>query len=352
MTAYRINPGVEKALADFELPEKLGFGQVLAPLMYQADYRNGEWQQGELLPYGDIRMPPGAGALHFAEQVFEGMKAYRVAREEPNFFRPRDHWARLNRSARRIALPELPWERFREGISSVAASCSACMPGGRGQALYLRPFLSGLDLAFTIKSSQNVRFTVFASPCEAYSAGPMRIMIERDDIRATRGGTGAVKTGANYAASLRSSGQAREHGYDISLWLDGQSRGLIEELSGMNLFAVINGELHTPELTDTILPGITRDSLIQLAREQGFVVHERSMPIADLVRDIQSGACSEVFACGTAAIVSPVSVLGEADGSMVELREVDRVAADLRAQLLDIQERRVGDPFGWTEPAA
>jgi branched-chain amino acid aminotransferase len=193
---------------------------------------------------------------------------------------------------------------------------------------------------------------VIANPSEAYAAGPMKILIEREQVRAAAGGLGSVKAGANYAASLLASTRAVERGYTVALWLDPITRENIEELSGMNVFAVIGEELHTPLLNDSILPGVTRDSLITLARDAGWRVVERKIPIASLLNQINTGECSEVFACGTAAIVAPVSVIADTDGREYRPASLDQRARILREQLLAIQERRAPDPYGWTTEVA
>jgi len=193
---------------------------------------------------------------------------------------------------------------------------------------------------------------VIANPVDPYASGPMKVAIERRDVRAAVGGIGVAKAAANYAASLRASNSALARGYGIALWLDGAEHRYIQELSGMNVFAVINGELHTPELDGAILPGITRDSLIRLATHRGYTVRERLMSIDELLAQIASGECTEVFACGTAAIVAPIGALGDADGRDHVPAKVDVVAAELREALLSIQERRAPDPFGWTRDVA
>ncbi|MDA5194718.1 branched-chain amino acid aminotransferase [Govanella unica] len=347
MTSYKIHPAVAEAVRGFSCPASLGFGAVTAPVMYSVEYRNGAWGQGELLPYGDIAVPPGCKGLHFAEQIFEGMKAYRFEGKAPTLFRPRDNWARFVRSAERMCMVTVPEHLFMDGIEAVTGACAPHIPTASGQALYLRPFAFGLDPSYTIKASDNLRFMVIGSPVEAYATAPMRVMIERHDVRAARGGVGVAKTGGNYAASLRSSTLAIAGGYHVSLWLDPETRGNIEELSGMNVFAVIDGVLHTPELNDSILPGITRDSLIRLARHRGYKLVERVMNMEALLGDIRDGRCSEVFACGTAAIVNPIALFGEADGRTVPLPSATPVASELRQALLDIQEGRGSDPFGW-----
>lgn len=343
-----IRDDVWTALERFRLPEKLGFGIVIAPVMYSAAFADGRWSGGELLPYGPIEILPGARALHFAEQAFEGMKAYRVGQPGANLFRASDNYARFRRSAQRIAMMPVPEELFFEGIHAVVGACTPIIPGASGQSLYLRPFLFGTEPGYAVRASHSARFMVIANPSEVYASGPMRVLIEREQVRAAAGGLGTVKAGANYAASLLASTRALERGYTVALWLDPMTRQNIEELSGMNLFAVIGAELHTPALNDSILPGVTRDSLITLARAAGTRVVERPMPVAELLADLGSGACSELFACGTAAIVSPISVIADADGREYRPAALDVRARALREQLLAIQERRAPDPYGWT----
>ncbi len=349
MPHFTIQDGVQAAIDGFELPDTLGFGVVTAPVMFSATWEGGAWGRRELLPYGPIAIAPGARALHFAEQVFEGMKAYRVGRPNGNgnLFRARDNCARLARSAARLAMPVVPEALFMEGVEAVTATCAPFIPDASGKSLYLRPFILGTEPGYAVRGSTTARFMVIANPTEAYASGPIRVMVERKDVRAAAGGTGAVKTGANYAASLRASGTALANGYTVALWLDPATGEAVEELSGMNLFAVVDGELHTPALNGSILPGITRDSILTLAPTLGFRAVERVMPIADLLADIGTGRCSEVFACGTAAIVAPVAAVGEIGGATHAPAHVDRVAETLREALLAIQERRAPDPFGW-----
>lgn len=348
--ACRFAGDVEGALSRFALPEKLGFGLVTAPVMFRASYADGVWRDGELLPYGTIDILPDSRALQFAEQIFEGMKAYRVRGEQGNFFRPRDNAARFIRSAERLGMPAVPEALFMQGIGAVAGACRHFIPRPSGSALYLRPCMFGTEARFTVRNSSSALFMVLGSPSESYSAGAMRVRIERGDVRAARGGIGTAKAGANYAASLRATSRAIEAGYAMTLWLDPDRRSAIEELSGMNIFAVIDGALHTPQLSDSILAGITRDSVIRLAPHLGIEVVERIMPVEDLLADLASGRCTELFACGTAAIVSPISELGDADGAVYRPAVVDGTAAVLRDALLAIQEQRAPDPFGWIEP--
>jgi branched-chain amino acid aminotransferase len=347
MRVLEISPEVEGAVQRFTVPEQLGFGPVVAPVMYSAEWTDGAWGRGRLGPYGPIEIWPGSRALHYAELVFEGLKAYRVGQARPSLFRPLDNCRRLAGSARRLSMPEVPEALFMEAIEAVADVMTPFVPGKSGQALYLRPFLFGTESGYLVRNSTTFKFMVIANLVEAYATGPMRVAVERADVRAAVGGLGDVKAAANYAGSLRASSAAVARGYTVALWLDAREHRFIQELSGMNLFAVIDGELHTPALDGAILPGITRDSLIKLAPGLGYKVRERAMPIDELLGQIASGACDEVFATGTAAIVNGVGVLADGDGVEHVPRRIDHVAARFREALLSIQERRAEDQFGW-----
>ena len=352
MSDYDIDPGVPAAIERFKLPETLGFGPVNAPVMFEAEWRDGGWGRGRLEPYGPIELLPGARALQYAELVFEGMKAYRVERSRPNFFRPDANCARLQRSASRMSMPAVPEALFFQGIGAVANACSPIMPTQSGRSLYLRPFLFGTESGYMLRNSHTFRFMVIANPVESYATGSMQVVIERAEVRAAVGGLGEAKASANYAASLRASNAAVERGRTVALWLDGSEHRYLQELSGMNIFAVLDGELHTPELDGAILPGITRDSLLVLARSLGYQMHERRISLDEVLGGIESGRCGEMFACGTAAIVAPIALLVEDDGREYKLRQTDVVAKHLRESLLAIQERRAPDPFGWTRELA
>lgn len=342
-----VAPGVAEALKKFVLPETLGFGPVNAPVMFSAEWRDKAWGPGTLIPYGPIEILPGARALHYAELVFEGLKAYQIGQKQPNLFRADENFKRLERSAVRLSMPPVPESLFFEALESVTKACAPFIPSRSGQSLYLRPFLFGTESGYLLRNSHTFRFMVIANPVEAYASGSPTVAIERRDVRAAIGGVGAAKAAANYAASLRGSSAAMAGGHAVALWLDGAQHKYIQELSGMNFFAVIGGELHTPELDTAILPGVTRDSLIKLARHMGFKVHERLMDMNELLTQMESGQCTEIFACGTAAIVMPIAGLADSDGKLYRPRQVNEVAARLRESLLAIQERRAPDPFGW-----
>lgn len=343
---------VANIISSYQLPDEIPFGVEMAPVMFSAEYSGGEWQPGSLVPFAPVPVNPASTALQFAQQAFEGMKAYKGSGSTPTLFRPDMNWRRFARSAERLMMPVVPSALFAEGLSSIAASLTEFVPGGRGQSLYLRPMMFGLDPQFAVKGSDRFLFLVLASPSDAYYADAIRIMIERDNCRASRGGTGAEKVGGNYAASLMPNANCVLRGFDQSLWLDPTSGANIEELSAMNFMAVIDGALHTPEPSGSLLEGVTRDSLLRLAPQLGIESTSRVMPIDELLSDIEAGRCSELFACGTGAIVAPIATVGESDGREWQLRDSGKVSAILRDALLDIQEGKAGDPFGWVVDAA
>lgn len=348
MAAKTTPADVAAILANYRLPAEIPFGSEMAPVMYRADFRGGAWQEGSLVPFAEVPVNPASTALQFAQQAFEGMKAYKTDGRAPMLFRPNRNWRRFARSAERLRMPVVPAELFAAALSSTVNALAPFIPGERGQSLYLRPTLFGLDPHFAVKGSDRFLFLLLASPSDAYYAGAIRIMIERNNCRAATGGTGAEKVGGNYAASLLANENCVAHGFDQSLWLDPDTRQNIEELSAMNFMAVIDGGLHTPALSGSLLEGVTRDSLLKLGQQLGMEVAERKMPVDELLRDIESGRCTELFACGTGAIVAPIAVVGEADGREWPLPDTGKVANRLRDALLDIQQGEVADKFGWT----
>ena len=352
LTAAITDSEVAGILAGYRLPDKIPFGVELAPVMYRAEFCGGEWQSGSLVPFAEVPVNPAATALQFAQQAFEGMKAYKANNPRPALFRPNLNWRRFARSAERLRMPVVPAALFAEALSSLAVSLAEFIPKGRGQSLYLRPMMFGLDNHFALKGSDRHLFLVLASPSDAYYASPIRIMIERENFRAARGGTGAEKVGGNYAASLLANENCVTRGFDQSLWLDPTTAKNIEELSAMNFMAVIDDALHTPAPSGSLLEGVTRDSLLSLAQHLGMEATSRTMPVDDLLRDIEAGRCSELFACGTGAIVAPITAIGESDGREWSLPDVGVLSSKLRDALLDIQEGKTGDPFGWVVDAA
>lgn len=348
MLRFSLHDNVFEALSRYEMPEKMGFGQSPGPLMFWAEYIDGLWGEGVLEASRPLQIQPSAKGLHYGQEIFEGMKAYRVGQSRANLFRPEQNWQRFNRSALRMAMPEIPQDLFMQGVYLVTAYSENMIPGNSGQSLYLRPFMFATEPSLDVSGANQFIFMVISSPSESIHSGSMKVLIERGHTRAAVGGTGAAKTGGNYAASFASRKRALEMGYHQSLWLDSVSQTNIEELSVMNFFAVIEGELYTPALTGSLLEGVTRDSIIQLARSMGMTVHQQAINIDQLIEQIHSGVCSELFCCGTGVILCPISHLGEHDGTEHRLaHETGPVAQAIRARMLGIQECRLEDPFGW-----
>lgn len=349
MENLKIHNDALKAVSEFSLPSELGFGTVMAPIMIEANWKKGEWQPPEMLPYGNLSLAPTSKVLHYAQEIFEGLKAYKVEGKGPYLFRPEKNAERFQRSANRMAMPELPVNMFLEAAKAMTTHCQDFIPQESGQSLYIRPFMFATEESLGIKPSEEFKFLTIASPsCSYFSAGTLPVLIERTAIRACPGGTGRAKTGGNYAASLYSAKKAQEMGCLQTLWLDAIEKKYIEEMSGMNFACVINGELVTPELTETILDGITRDSILTLAKLNDIRVREEHMTIDDLISLIKSGECTEAFACGTAAIITPIHALIEEDGTTYNLpMTYGPMVKRLKEDLLAIQEGRLEGPSEW-----
>ncbi len=341
----------EKALRD------PGFGKVFTDHMVKATWTVDEgWHDAEVVAYGPLLLDPAAAVLHYAQEIFEGLKAYRHEDGSVWTFRPEANAARFNRSARRLALPELHEADFIESLRALVSTDVDWVPspGLSGEkSLYLRPFMFASEVFLGVRPSAEVTYCVIASPAAAYfSSGvkPISLWVSVDFSRAGAGGTGAAKCGGNYASSLAGQLEGAEHGCDQAVFLDSSTHEYIDELGGMNLFLVYrDGRLVTPELTGSILEGVTRSSILELAKDMGLQPEERRIPIEEWKSAAANGELAEVFACGTAAVITPVGEL-KWDGGSVDHRapgHTDEVALGLRQRLLDIQYGRVEDTRGW-----
>ena len=329
-----------------------GFGQIFTDHMALATWtKDVGWHDAALVPYGPFQLDPASAVLHYAQEIFEGLKAYRRADGSVWLFRPRKNAERFARSAHRLALPELPVEDFLTSIEALVQLDHMWVPGGEEQSLYLRPFMFARENFLGVRPAQNVTYCVIASPVGAYFHGgvqPVDIWISRDYSRAAPGGTGAAKCGGNYASSLLPQQEAYDNGCSQVLFLDPYHR-YIEELGGMNLYVVTkDGRLLTPELTGTILEGVTRDSVLTLAGERGLDPVEQRIDIDELLDGIRSGEVTEVFACGTAAVLTPISGFRSHRGEVAIPGAPGEVTMGIRNELLDIQYGRRPDPYGWT----
>lgn len=306
----------------------------------------GGWHRPRVQPYGPIALDPAAAVLHYGQEIFEGIKAYRHADGSIHTFRPDRNASRLQKSARRLALPELPTEYFIQSLRELIAVDGAWVPSGEDQSLYLRPFMFAKEAFLGVRPAQKVAFYVIASPAGSYFKGgvqPVRIWLSETHARAGRGGTGAAKTGGNYASSLLPQAEAYEQGCDQVVFLD-ENRN-VEELGGMNVvFVYKDGTIVTPQ-SDSILEGITRDSLLQLAEDRGHTVERRAVSLQEWRDGVASGDIVEVFACGTAAVVTPIGALVTAD--FEDVQPTGELALSLREELTDIQYGRREDKHGW-----
>lgn len=331
-----------------------GFGTAFTDHMVVADYDadKGGWHKAVLGPREPIALDPAAAVLHYAQEIFEGMKAYKHADGSLALFRPEANAARMNESARRMAMPELPEELFLESIRRLLAADRDWVPSIPGGALYLRPFIFASEAFLGVRPAKQYKFVVIASPAGNYfksGAPAIKIWVSRDYVRAAPGGTGAAKTGGNYAASLVPNAEATARGCDQPVFLDAVERKWIEELGGMNLFFVFDdGSVATPPLTGTILAGITRDSLITLLREEGLTVREEPYSIDQWRDDATSGRLLETLACGTAAVVTPVGTVLDGDSEFtVGSGGPGQLATKIRDRLVGIQKGEIADSHGW-----
>ena len=354
-TTFALTERPERASAEAiaEVLANPGFGTTFTEHMVLVDWDATQgWHDARIVPYGPIPLEPSAAVFHYGQEIFEGMKAYRHEDGTIWTFRPERNAERFNNSARRLALPELPPTTFLDAIKELVTLDQAWVPeAGTGEtSLYLRPFMIATEEALGVRPSNKALFCVIASPAGAYFAGglkPVSLWVSEKYVRAAEGGTGAAKCGGNYAASLASQAEGIEHGCDQVVFLDAAEHRYVEELGGMNLFFVYaDGRLVTPKLTGTILPGVTRSSLVELARERGMDVQERLFSIDEWRDGVASGEITEVFACGTAAVISPVGRLAW-NGGEVAMPDRHEVTMSLRQELLDIQYGRGEDGHGW-----
>jgi branched-chain amino acid aminotransferase len=352
---FALTPSTE-ARADVERDEILadpGFGKHFTDHMVTIDWSvEAGWHDARVTPYGPLMLDPASSVLHYGQEIFEGLKAYRHADGSIWTFRPEKNAQRLQRSAHRLALPELSVEDFVESIKQMIAVDGSWVPSAPETSLYVRPFMIANESFLGVRAAHTVSFYVIASPAGAYFAdgvAPVKIWLSTEYSRAGRGGTGAAKCGGNYAASLLPQMEAYENGCAQVLFLDGETGSHIDELGGMNVFFVHGTDtLVTPRLTGSILEGITRDSIMQLARDRGMTVQERDVTLGEWRDGIASGAITEVFACGTAAVVTPIGQLKAKDFTIGDAdTPAGAITLSLRQELTDIQYGRQPDRHGW-----
>lgn len=348
--SIKIEPVTSSRIHEVDF-DNLVFGRKFSDHMFEMEYYNGQWQQPVIKPYGTFEISPAMNALHYGQAIFEGMKAFYADENTINIFRPKDHHARFNTSCRRMCIPETSYDIFIEALETLIRLDAEWVPKKPGTALYLRPFIFASDDLLAARSSEKFTYQIITSPVGAYykeGFNPVSLISSEKHVRAVVGGTGNVKTAGNYAASFLPAQKAREKGFTQVLWLDAKENRYIEEVGTMNIHFLIDRTLVTPELTGSILPGITRKSILTLAAAQGLTVEERKISIDEVFDAYNSGKLKEVFGSGTAAVVSPVGLI-EHKGEVIELdrEKPGAFASKCFEAITAIQYGKTEDTYGW-----
>ncbi len=325
----------------------LPFGQELSDHMLVCDYENGKWQTPKIIPYQNISLDPSAKIFHYGQSIFEGMKAYKDAQDAIWLFRPLDNQKRLNISAKRLAIPELPEAYFMEGLEALLLLEKDWIPTVKDSSLYIRPFIFATGNGFHASPSDKYKFIIACSPSGPYFGGKLKVLIEQQYSRSANGGVGFAKAGGNYAGQFYPTNLAIEKGYQQVIWTDDTTHEFIEEAGAMNIFVRINDTLVTAPTSDRILDGITRKSIIEIAEDQGISVEIRSISVHEIVEASENGSLKEMFGAGTAAVISPITAFGykEKEFTLPELENT--FASKLKKQITDIQYNRSDDKFGY-----
>lgn len=352
-----MNISITKTAYPKEKPDAstLGFGKIFTDHMFMMDYSREEgWHDARIVPFENLSIHPASTVLHYGSEIFEGLKAYRRADGQVQMFRPIENIRRMNSSAERLCLPQIPEEDALEVLTAFVKLEQDWTPSAPNTSLYLRPFMFGNDETLGVHAVHNATFIIIASPVGSYykeGINPVKIMIEDEDVRAVRGGTGYAKCGGNYAASNRAGERAEQKGYSQVLWLDGVERKYIEEVGAMNVMFKIGDEIVTPMLSGSILPGITRKSCLEVLRKEGYQVSERLISIDELAQAMKDGTLLEAWGCGTAAVISPIGELCyKGVKYTVNEGKIGQVTQHLYDTLTGIQWGNKNDEFGWIYP--
>jgi len=327
--------------------DNLSFGKIITDHMLECDYKNGQWQAPKVVPYQPIVLDPSSKIFHYGQSVFEGMKAYKDANNDIYLFRPLDNFKRLNISSKRLAIPELPENYFMEGLKTLLKVDSEWIPNKEGSSLYIRPFVFATGNGFHASPADEYKFIIACAPSGSYFSGKVKVLIEETYSRSANGGVGFAKAGGNYAGQFYPTQLAIEKGYQQVIWTDDNTHEYIEEAGAMNIFIRINDTLITGPTSDRILDGITRKSIIDIAKADGISVEVRKISVHEVVAAAKEGSLKEMFGAGTAAVISPISGFGY-HGEDYDLPELnDTYASALKKRITDIQTNKCEDPFGW-----
>lgn len=329
--------------------DHLPFGEVFTDHMFVCDYQDGEWQTPTIVPYQPLQLDPSCSVLHYGQAVFEGMKAYKDQEGQAWLFRPEENCKRINTSSKRLAIPEFPEAYFHEGLTQLLALDHAWIKPGMGNSLYIRPFVFASEPGVSASPSNAYKFMIICAPVNAYYSGEINVLIAEEYSRAASGGVGYAKAAGNYAASFYPAKLAQKEGYQQIIWTDAATHEYLEEAGTMNIFFRVNDRLITAPVTDTILDGITRKSVIQIAQDMGIEVEVRPIKVAEIIEAHQKNQLIEIFGAGTAVVVSPISSIGFR-GKRYSLPKTDEshsYAEKIKKQILGIQYNTAPDPYGW-----
>jgi branched-chain amino acid aminotransferase len=327
--------------------DNLAFGSVFSDHMLECNFKDGKWQAPKVVPYQAITLDPSAKIFHYGQSVFEGMKAYKDAHGDVWLFRPLENFKRLNISSKRLAIPELPESYFMDGLKALLEVDKDWIPTNEGSSLYIRPFVFASGNGFHASPANEYKFLICTAPSGAYFSGKVKVLIEQTYSRSANGGVGFAKAGGNYAGQFYPTQLAVEKGYQQVIWTDDTTHEYIEEAGAMNIFVRINDTLITGPTSDRILDGITRKSIIELAKAEGIAVEVRKLSVHEVVEAAKNGTLKEMFGAGTAAVISPISGFGYKNEDF-DLPELDETYASyLKKRITDIQTNKAEDPFGW-----
>jgi branched-chain amino acid aminotransferase len=325
----------------------LEFGRVFSDHMFVCDYENGKWQTPKIVPYQSIELEPSSKIFHYGQSIFEGMKAYRDSENSVFLFRPTDNAKRMNISAKRLAMPEIPEDIFLNGLKELLKLEKEWIPTSAGSALYIRPFMFATGKGFHASPADSYKFIIACAPSGPYFSGKVKVLIEEKYSRSANGGVGFAKAGGNYAGQFYPTELAKQNGYEQVIWTDDNSHEYIEEAGAMNIFVRINDTLLTVPTSDRILDGITRKSILAIAEEEGIDVEVRKIKVAELIEASENGSLKELFGAGTAAVISPISGFGFKNKDY-ELPDLENSYGTLlKKRITDIQTNQTNDPFGW-----
>ncbi|HXB40606.1 MAG TPA: branched-chain amino acid aminotransferase [Bacteroidia bacterium] len=344
-----INKAAKSRIKDQDI-NHVPFGKIFTDHMFVAEYENGKWTKCSIEPYGSISMSYATCALHYGQTIFEGMKAFRTETNEINLFRPYENFKRLNKSAERMAMPEVPEDIFMGGLIELLKLDKEWVPTDEYGSLYIRPFIIATEEAIGVRPSDTYKFIIIMAPAGKYYSEPLKVIVERSYFRAVEGGVGFVKVGGNYGRSLYPTKLAQQKGYQQVIWTDSKTHQYVEESGTMNLMFVIGDTVVTPALSDTILAGITRDTVLNMAKHWGMKVEERKVSIPEILEAHKNGQLKEAFGTGTAATIAQIVTIG-CDGTDYQLPPVSerRFSTRVDDTLRAIRQSRIADEFGWIE---